>query len=127
MLNNKKDDQTPEEYWKAVSQQLSTRKYEDNIKSSIETLNFSKLADRFKKINDEGKSKDRTAYLYEGVKLKDAAAYYHTAINNSYNFRPIFDLLKPNYTPRISVKTPSFFPKTTLNEFNNHFFIRNLT
>lgn len=107
--NNKKQDEcSPEEMWKKVSQQLSSKKYESASKLAYTTMfDLSQAFSEIQKIKTEKQIKNKTA-----------------EIENSILNMPFFKELEPKYPIRKKAKTPLFFPKHTFFHFNNPNFFK---
>lgn len=110
----KKENLTPEELWKRVSQQLSSKKFESASKSGhASQYDFSPIVSGISKITAERLEK------------QTADEWFRTEIRNSMINAPIFkelELKHPVDNPR---KTPSWFPKTPFYLFENPSFYKN--
>lgn len=111
--NRRKEDLTPEELWKRVSQQLSSKKLESSSKAAPHTASdFSGLAAEIAKI---------TASRLEEQSKEE---FFHTETENSLLNMPLFKELETRYPVKNRQKTPSFFPKSPLYLFENPSFYR---
>lgn len=100
----KQEDLSPEELWKKVSQQLSSKKYENASKHAYNTMfDFSSVLHEISKIQAE----------------RRASCSIKNEIENSILNAPFFKELEPEYPAQRKRKVPSFFPKNTYLQFNN--------
>lgn len=100
----KQEDLSPEELWKKVSQQLSSKKYENASKHAYNTMfDFSSVLHEISKIQAE----------------RRASCSIKNEIENSILNAPFFKELEPEYPTQRKRKVPSFFPKNTYLQFNN--------
>jgi CCR4-NOT transcription complex subunit 3 len=116
MQNNKKqEDLSPEELWKKVSQQLSSKKYETATKHAYNTMFDLTLIQ-----NEILKERD--------IKLKNNSNLKLNLIEleNSVINTPFFNELEPKSLNYKRIKTPAFFPKTPYLSFSNSNFYKKL-
>lgn len=112
--NTKKEELSPEELWKKVSQQLSSKKYETASKIAYNTMyDLSPLRSEIRKITterlgdeDRGQDERRQRFL-------------RCETENSLLNVPYFREIEPSYPTRKKRKTPAFFPKHPYVMFNN--------
>ncbi|ELA42039.1 uncharacterized protein VICG_00886 [Vittaforma corneae ATCC 50505] len=102
----KSEDLSPEEMWKKVSQQLSSKKYESASKLAYTTMfDLSSISAEIQKIKAE---KRRTLEKLEKIEIE-----------NSMLNKPYFKQIEPMYPIRKRCKVPAFFPKHSFMHFNN--------
>ncbi len=136
MSDLKKEGQSPEEYWKAVSNQLSNKKYEDEAKTAMNKINLNEIKKEIEKFNADmmNEIKKESVELYEGKKLEGKKEiFYNLAFENSYVNKPLFNELEPDYSKQLgevnNVKRmdkiqSGVFPKTTFYRFNDPSFFK---
>jgi len=101
--NHKKPEEvSPEELWKKVSQQLSSKKYESVSKLAYTTMfDLSSVSAEIHKIKAESQ--------------RSPAAEIENSMLNTPHFREI----EPRYPIRGRAKTPAFFPRHAFLHFSN--------
>lgn len=100
----KQEELSPEELWKKVSQQLSSKKYETASKYTYNTMfDLSFIQNEILKIQSE----------------KRATCSIKDEIENSILNTPFFKEIEPKYPINKKKKVPSFFPRNTFLQFNN--------
>ncbi len=111
--SKKKENIKPEELWKRVSQQLSTKKQETKAKSTnLSNYDFSSIAESINKITTEKTSK------------MTKEEFYASEIKNSLINAPLFDEFEFKYDVSEPRKTPHWFPKKPLYIFENPAFYK---
>lgn len=104
----KNEDLTPEELWKRVSQQLSSKKLETASRTAYNTsYDFSSITSGIAKITAER------------LEEQDKEDFFRTEIENSLLNAPLFKELELKYPIRNKKKTPAFFPKSPFYLFEN--------
>lgn len=108
-LNKKHDDVSPEELWKKVSQQLSSKKYETASKMAYTTMfDLTVLNGEIQKIRKEKETTKEANQLRRRIEIE-----------NSILNMPYFKEIEPKYPIVKSSKVPSFFPRHPFMHFNN--------
>jgi len=111
--SKRKENLTPEELWKRVSQQLSSKKLESSSKPPPHTpSDFSGVAAEIAKI---------TASRLEDQSREE---FFHTETENSLLNMPHFKEHEIRYPVKNKQKTPAFFPKSPLYLFENPSFYK---
>jgi len=113
-IGKKKENVSPEELWKKISQQLTFKKSEADGKASVSaTTYFQSVSAELAKISAEKEAADKEGFLEKEIQC---------SLLNMPMFR-VFDEIgkEPG-----SAKTPSFFPKNALKTFGNSEFYRRL-
>ncbi len=102
--SKRQEDLSPEEMWKKVSQQLSSKKYESASKLAYTSMfDLSSISSEIHKIKEERNN-------LEAIRIE---------IENSILNTPYFNEIEPKYPIRKKAKVPSFFPKHSFMHFNN--------
>lgn len=101
----KQEEVSPEELWKKISQQLSSKKYETASKmANTNMFDLSVLNGEIQKIHKEKIDKNIERKI---------------EIENSLLNAPYFKEIEPKYPIVKSSKVPSFFPRHSFMHFNN--------
>lgn len=132
--DNKKEDLSPEELWKMVSQQLSSKKYENASKAAYTTMyDLGSLGEEIQKIRrgeeaenrkdskKEDSKENRKDEQGEKDKSKDERTREknYNEIENSILITPFFKEIEAKYPINKKIKVPSFFPKHSFMQFSN--------
>lgn len=122
--NSKKQEElSPEELWKKVSQQLSSKKYETASKIAYNTMyDLSSLKSEIRKITTErlhGTTGDEHGRCEGGRQDERRQQFLRCETENSLLNIPYFKEIEPNYPVKKRKKTPAFFPKHPYVMFNN--------
>lgn len=109
--SKKSQDLSPEEMWKKVSQQLSSKKYESASKLAYTTMfDLGSIYAEVHKIKTERR---KTLEIDNTKKLEKVE------IENSLLNTPYFKEIEPKYPIRKKCKVPIFFPKHSFMHFSN--------
>jgi len=118
----KHEEMSPEELWKKVSQQLSSKKHETASKIAYSTLyDFSGLAADIQKITMErlGIPGDELSKQKNLRNNKNFPEFVKIETENSLINTPYFKEIEPEYPKGKKAAVPEFFPKHPYLMFNN--------
>lgn len=114
-LGKKQEEVSPEELWKRVSQQLSSKKYEAASRAAYNTVyDFSPI------------TKDISQVTARRIEEESESEFYKTEIENSMLKAPIPSELEIHYPIHNPAPVPSFFPSHPLYRFRDPNFYRHL-
>ena len=126
--DRKHEELSPEELWKKVSQQLSSKKYENASKHAYNTMfDFSSIQSEISKIHSEKcsnfilKTEPEKNNIEEFMEneISNKNEIFKIEIENSLINTPFFKEIEPKYPVQKNRKVPSFFPKNTYLQFSN--------
>lgn len=104
---------TPEELWKRVSMQLSSKKLESALRITPQTTN-----------EFAGIAADLAKTTAERIEKYGADDWYRIETENSFLNIPLFKEFETKYVPKTKRKTPAFFPQTALYLLDNPSFYK---